>query len=43
MLGAVPFRSLVIAQADRVVADLIDADIVTVKPLTEPSRPRGCA
>ena len=29
-----PFRSLVIAQADRAVADLIDADVVTVQPLT---------
>jgi magnesium transporter len=35
LLGAVPFRSLVMAQADRVVADLIDGDIVTVEPLTE--------
>ena len=30
-----PFRSLVIAQADRAVADLIDGGIVTVEPLTE--------
>jgi magnesium transporter len=35
LLGAVPFRSLVIAQADRAVADLIDGDVVTVEPLTE--------
>ncbi len=35
LLGAVPFRSLVIAQADRVVADLMEDDVVTVAPLTE--------
>ena len=35
LLGAVPFRSLVIAQADRAVAGLIDGDVVTVEPLTE--------
>ena len=35
LLGAVPFRSLVIAQADRVVADMMDDDVVTVGPLTE--------
>jgi magnesium transporter len=35
LLGAVPFRSLVIAQADRSVADLIDGEVITVAPLTE--------
>lgn len=35
LLGAVPFRSLVIAQADRAVADLIEGEVVTVAPLTD--------
>lgn len=35
LLGTVPFRSLVIAQADHAVADLIDGEVVTVAPLTE--------
>jgi magnesium transporter len=35
LLGTVPFRSLVIAQADRAVADLIDGNVVTVEPLTD--------
>lgn len=35
LLGAVPFRSLVIARADRAVADLIEDEVVTVGPLTE--------
>jgi magnesium transporter len=35
LLGAVPFRNLVVAQADRPVADLMEADVVTVAPLTE--------
>ena len=35
LLGAVPFRSLVMAQADRTIADLIDGDVVSVEPLTE--------
>ena len=35
LLGAVPFRSLVLAQADRAIADLIDGDVVSVEPLTE--------
>ena len=30
-----PFRSLVIVHADRVVADLMEDDVVTVAPLTE--------
>ncbi len=35
LLGAVPFRSLVLAQADRVVTELMETDVVTVGPLTE--------
>lgn len=35
LLGAVPFRSLVLAQPDRAIADLIDGDVVSVEPLTE--------
>ncbi len=35
LLGAVPFRSLVLAKADRVVTDLMEDDVVTVGPLTE--------
>jgi magnesium transporter len=35
LLGAVPFRSLVLAQADRAIADLIDGDVVSVEPLAE--------
>jgi len=35
LLGAVPFRSLVLAQADRAIADLTDGDVVSVEPLTE--------
>jgi magnesium transporter len=35
LLGAVPFRNLVLAQADRVVTDLMDADVITVGPLTD--------
>ena len=38
LLGAVPFRSLVLAQADRAIADLIDGDVVSVEPLTEAER-----
>jgi magnesium transporter len=35
LVGEVPLRSLVLAQADRVVTDLMADDIVTVSPLTE--------
>lgn len=35
LLGAVSFRSLVLAQADRAIADLIDEDVVSVEPLAE--------
>ena len=35
LLGAVPFRSLVVAQADCAVSDLMDGEVVAVAPLTE--------
>jgi magnesium transporter len=35
LLGAVPFRSLVVARADRAVAELMDDDVISVAPLTE--------
>jgi magnesium transporter len=35
LLGAVPFRSLVLARADRPIAELMEHDILTVTPLTE--------
>lgn len=35
LLGVVPFRSLVIAPADRIVSDLMEENVLTVGPLTE--------
>jgi len=35
LLGVVPFRKLVLAQADSVVADLMEPDVVTVSPLSD--------
>lgn len=35
LLGAVPFRNLVLAQADRVVTELMEDSFVTVEPLTD--------
>ncbi len=35
LLGVVPFRNLVLAAADRVVADMMDDDVVTLSPLTD--------
>ncbi|MBS1694648.1 MAG: magnesium transporter [Actinobacteria bacterium] len=35
LLGVVAFRNLVLADADQVVADLMDDDVVTVAPLTD--------